>query len=163
MPDNDPPHEIHNREAPSDGNVYAPNPHTNCEKDCDCVEKHQQEQKRDSKAQKPSGPLSLTQNNRADLVGYGGDRVARLDHRWLTDFGRSFERISVHVDCPRGEMISIAVWVQGSFATSSSSAPAGDVLTSAGFATLRATTALWANSVRERLYFPRYPAPFSAA
>jgi hypothetical protein len=39
-------------------------------------------------------------------------------------------------------MISIAVWVQGSFAASSSSA---------------------ADSIRERLYFPRYPAPFSAA
>jgi hypothetical protein len=39
-------------------------------------------------------------------------------------------------------MISTAVWVQGSFAASSSSA---------------------ADSIRERLYFPRYPALFSAA
>jgi hypothetical protein len=51
-------------------------------------------------------------------------------------------------------MISRAVWVQGSFAASNSSA-AGDVLTLAGFATLPACHGggRWANSIPSKTVF----------
>ena len=70
MPDPDPPHEIHDGEAPSDGDVHAPNPHADGEEHGYRVEKHQQQQKGDTEPQKPSGPPALAKDYRADLVGY---------------------------------------------------------------------------------------------
>ena len=71
MPDSDPPDKIHDGEAPSNRDVHSPNPDANRKKNSHCVEQNQQQQKRSAKSQKPSGPRSLAQNDRADLVGYG--------------------------------------------------------------------------------------------
>ena len=105
--DPDPPDEIHDGEAPSDGDVYAPNPHANGEEDGDRIEKHQQQQKGDGESQKPSGPPSLAENDRADLVGDGRDRVARVRSPVAGLISAAPSRGSeFHVDCPSEEMTS---------------------------------------------------------
>src|SRR5690349_24734440 len=106
MSDPDPPDEIYDSESPSHGNVYAPNSHTDGEEYGYRVEEHQQQQKRNAESQEPARASALAKNDRADLVGYGRNRVAGLDHPWLADFGRAFERIRFHVDCPGGAMNS---------------------------------------------------------
>ena len=98
MSDPDPPDEINDGEAPSNRDVHTPNPDANCEKDSHRVEKHHQQQKGNAESQKPSGPLALAQDNRADLVGYRRDRVAGFDHPWLANFGRALKRIRFHAE-----------------------------------------------------------------
>ena len=100
MADSDPPHEIHDGESPSHGDVHAPNPHTDGEEHGYRIEENQQQQKRGAESQEPTGPPALAKNDGADLVGNRRNRVARLDHRGPADFGRAFDRIRFHRGCP---------------------------------------------------------------
>ncbi len=98
MANSDPPDEINDGEAPSHGDVYAPNSYADGEEDGYRIEEHQQQQEGSGESQKPSGPLSLTQNDGADLVCYRGDRIARLNYRRLANFGRALKRIGFHAE-----------------------------------------------------------------
>ena len=78
--DTDPPDEIHDGEAPRNGNVNAPNPHTFDQQIRHRNVKQHQQSKGDCKAEHPAFARSAAQNDRANLIGDGRECVT-----WLQD------------------------------------------------------------------------------
>src|ERR1700746_3592520 len=81
MSDTDPPHEVDDGEAPTDGDVNAPDADASQKQVAERVQQHHGRQEAHSEAHHPSHRRGTGQHDRADLVGYGREGMPGLDDR----------------------------------------------------------------------------------
>src|ERR1700675_1356456 len=96
MADTDPPHEVHDREAPADGDVDAPNASSFDKQVAEREQQHHGHQEAGSEADNPPERGRPCQHDGADLVGNRAERVAGLDdgRPLVRYFFRGFVRYS---------------------------------------------------------------------
>ena len=79
--DADPPNEIDDGEAPANGYIDAPNTRALHDQVADRKQHHHRERETNGEAHDPTHGRGTRQHNGADLVGYCGKSVSRLDDR----------------------------------------------------------------------------------
>src|SRR5205085_2857543 len=78
MADSNPPHEVNDGKTPSDRDCHSPNADAADEQISRRVKQHHREQERYAKTEEPRVACRASQDDRADLVGYGSKGVPRL-------------------------------------------------------------------------------------
>src|SRR5215470_8080 len=86
----DPPDEVDDSKAPSDGDVDAPDACAFEDEVSDGIEHHHRCQEEDAKADKPSVGGRTRQDNGADFFGNRTEGVAGCDNGSPLDLGRRF-------------------------------------------------------------------------
>src|SRR5712664_2449796 len=79
MPDPNPPYEVDDREAPSDGDIDAPNASTFNKQVAEREQQHHRHEEAGSEADNPPERGRPRQHDGADLVGDRAERIAGLD------------------------------------------------------------------------------------